>query len=688
MNAKALLTFLVGMVSLFLLLYFYLAQRDFERNYKNVRDLFYNMDKSYYIVSNETLRSSLYAYYNHDSISSELNRLSVIYDELRSQDVWRKKHYYSIAKQVVAFDTTLNSYEEAIYDFIMLNSSVRNSFVFLTSLSNNNLHMIESEPELYFMLLSIVSDISKTRLLGDTTFLDDLDAKISDLKKYRDSSANVGLIDTFLLHASSIRSSFPALSSAFNEIDSIEFHNTLHTIEQQYLKASREDYLALDRLVLAMVFLFILAMLMIIALLIRADRENIRLRELKNNLRHALSHDQLTELSSRRRFEVMLREFKKPTLILLNIDRFKHINDFYGIGIGNKILRELALLIQMPGFSAYNPSFFRLGGDDFGIVLQDVDRDRALKLAIELKRMIDTHTFKIDSVDLNITVSMALNSVLPLFENADLALMHEKDNRSGLVLFFSESMGLKERSQNNLKVMSEVKQALELDNIAPWFQPIVSLHNNKIVKYEALVRLHHIDGRVGTPDTFLPIVLATPYYQQITIKVLEKTIEAIAQSSLRFSMNISMRDLADERLVSSFLKVLDMNRSEASRLDIELLESEELNDLDLIRSFLLKVKEYGCHIAIDDFGSGYSNFSYIVELPIDILKIDGSLISQMLYDRNKYIAVKSIVSFASSLGLEIIAEYVEDADIAKELSNLGVQNAQGYHFGRPKKDVA
>ncbi len=688
MNTKAIFTFVVGMVSLFFLFYFYLAQRDFESNYKETRDIFYAIDKSHYSLNNEILKSSLYAYSNHDKITNELRDLKKHYLTLKNHKTWKKKHYISVYKEISAFNATLQSYESAVFDFMMLNSGVRNSFVFITSLTNNSLKAMQSEPELYLKLMPIISDITKTRLLSDLTFMQDLNIKITQLRAYRDKNQNqLELIDSFLLHASFLEKNFPALIEALNSIESLEFDKKLEMIEKRYIKASKQDYVMLDKFVFVMVALLVIAMMMIIALLIRTDRENRRLRELKDSLRHALSHDQLTNLYSRRRYEVMLREFENPTLILLNIDRFKHINDFYGTDVGNIILQELALLIRQPNLNAYHPSFFRLGGDDFGIVLQDISMQRAELLAKDLKRKIEAHLFDVDGIGINITAAIAINNVLPLFENADLALMHEKDAHSGSIILFSESMGLKEHSKNNLKVMSEVKLALEQDAIAPWFQPIVSLFDTQIIKYEALVRLKRQDGSISTPNNFLPIIMQTSYYHQITIIVLQKTLAQMVYSNLRFSINISMRDLADKKLVESFLEQLEIHKEQAKRLDIELLESEELSDLDLIREFIIEVKKYGCHIAIDDFGSGYSNFSYIIDLPIDTLKIDGSLISKMMVDRNKYIAVKSIVSFAASLGLEIIAEYVEDLQTAEALDDLGVHHAQGYYFGKPKPDT-
>ncbi|RLA69131.1 MAG: diguanylate phosphodiesterase, partial [Epsilonproteobacteria bacterium] len=155
----------------------------------------------------------------------------------------------------------------------------------------------------------------------------------------------------------------------------------------------------------------------------------------------------------------------------------------------------------------------------------------------------------------------------------------------------------------------------------------------------------------------------------------------------RFSVNLSMKDMMDETLIAVLIKALEEDRETAKRLDIELLESEELFDLDRVIVFIKQIKSYGCRIAIDDFGSGYSNFAYVSALPIDILKIDGSLIRNMHESPRNLQAVKTIIAFAQNLKLDTVAEFVEDEATAVRLKEMGVTYAQGYHFGKPSETI-
>jgi EAL domain-containing protein (putative c-di-GMP-specific phosphodiesterase class I) len=262
-------------------------------------------------------------------------------------------------------------------------------------------------------------------------------------------------------------------------------------------------------------------------------------------------------------------------------------------------------------------------------------------------------------------------------------LKYEKMRHSDGVALFSEKLHLKERAERNIAMTHEVKKALDRDAIVPWFQPIVDLQSGEVVKYEALVRLEREDGTVSGPETFLGAAMQTSYYRHITAVMLQKVFEAMQSHGARFSLNLGMRDLADEKMVSMLLSHLEIHKEHAGCLEIELLESEELDDLEAVHAFIEKVKRYGCRVAIDDFGVGYSNFSFVMELDIDVLKIDGSLIMKMVQDKKTYRTVKTIVRFAQQLGLDVVAEYVENEATVRALQEMGVGYAQGYYYGYP-----
>ena len=673
-----------GIFSLILLIYFYVQQRHFEGNYKTVLAHSHTLDRTYHRLSYDVLRISLFAYVDQDAITAGVEAMEKEYRALRYNPFLKQRHYAETARRVAWLGEALQMYETSMNDFLMLNAGIKNSFVFITSLSAEKIRLFENDPETYTLLLSIIAQVSQARVLSDASFLKDLNARAEALGRLGAmTQEQAALIRSFLIHVHYIAANYPGFVRTITRIESSELQRQIADMEDVFQQEAQTDNVMLDRFVIILLTLFLLALVLVVGLLIHAAFENRRLRRLEEQLRHSLSHDQLTGLLSRSRFETLQDTFEQPALLLLNIDQFKHINDFYGGAAGNAILKEVSLLIRQPVLGPYHPQFFRLGGDDFGVVLQNVEAERARQLGSMLKQTIEGHAFAYDNIEVFITVTVAVNYLKPLLENADLILKHEKLRHSESVALFSEAMQLKEKVKTNIAMTYEVKKALDRDAVVPWFQPIVDLRSGQVVKYEALVRLVGVDGEISIPERFLSTAMQTPYYRRITVAMLQKVFETMDKHPCRFSLNLGMRDLADEKLVMLLLAELDAHRDRAGRLDIELLESEELDDLDAVRTFIAKVKAYGCGVSLDDFGSGYSNFSYVMELDVDTLKIDGSLVRKMALDAKTLRTVETIVRFAHQLGLKVIAEYVESASTAEKLRGMGVEYAQGYHFGRP-----
>ena len=194
-------------------------------------------------------------------------------------------------------------------------------------------------------------------------------------------------------------------------------------------------------------------------------------------------------------------------------------------------------------------------------------------------------------------------------------------------------------------------------------------------------------GDVIPPDRFLELASQTPLYRELTRIMLEKVFKTFEKQPYRFSINLSMRDLLDEELMSMLEALLIKHPESAKRLEIELLESENLFDIQATEHFITLLKSYGCRIAIDDFGTGYSNFSYLAQLSVDTLKIDGSLVAKILNDEKYLRTVETIVHYAQNLGVETVAEFVETHDIACKLKEIGVTYGQGYYFDKPQKQL-
>ena len=235
-----------------------------------------------------------------------------------------------------------------------------------------------------------------------------------------------------------------------------------------------------------------------------------------------------------------------------------------------------------------------------------------------------------------------------------------------------------------MNTIEQIKSAVQNDRIVPFFQPIINLNTSKIEKYEALVRLKLKDGTFLPPCKFLDIAKKSSYYRYITQTMIEKTLK-IAQEfpQYRFSINISMIDILDAKLTHMLFETLDTNTDVAKRIDFELLESENLQNLEIVQEFINKLHIFGSKILIDDFGAGYSNFSYFSSLDIDIIKIDGSIVKEIETDNKKLHMLTSIHKFSNGMNMKNVAEYVETKEVAQLLKKVGVEYAQGFYFGQP-----
>ncbi|HHD72468.1 MAG TPA: bifunctional diguanylate cyclase/phosphodiesterase, partial [Epsilonproteobacteria bacterium] len=611
------------------------------------------------------------------------------FEVLNAADVLHRTQYKKTRKRLQALKIHLLSYEEMLDDYLMLNAGIKNSFVFLTSLSAEKNSVFEDDPQASILLLSIIADVSRSRMLADASFLEGIESKALPLGRLKElNKAQASFVRSFLVHLHFIASNYPQFIKTLSEIEHSDIEKGLEAAEEAFLNDAKTDFAFLERVFFILLLLLLTAIVMISILLIRMGVENRRLRTLKMQLRHSLSHDLLTGLYSRKQFEEVQGTFEQPTLILININHFKHVNDFYGSAVGNAILTEMALLIRQPILEAYSPEYFRLGGDDFGVVIHAVEAERAMQLATTLKKTIESYIFVVDEIDIYITVSAVINRHVPLLENADLLLKQAKGRYRDTIAVYSDHLELKENARMNIDVTREVKEALESKGIIAWFQPIVDLQSGKTVKFEALARMKTADGTVKGPAQFLSVAKKTPYYYRITRMMIQHVFEAMQDTSYYFSVNIGMRDLEDEKLMDVLRETLTQNSHFAHRLEIELLESEELDDLRLVRTLIEELKALGCTIAIDDFGSGYSNFSYIMNLNADVLKIDGSLISTMLENEISYQTVKTIADFAKNMGLAVVGEFVATKETAAALKKMGICCGQGYYFAKPSERLS
>jgi c-di-GMP phosphodiesterase len=391
--------------------------------------------------------------------------------------------------------------------------------------------------------------------------------------------------------------------------------------------------------------------------------------------------DELTGLKNRTAlFADLENSSKEPTLVVLNIDRFSNINDYFGYEVGDSLLKAFAQDID--DLIEHN-LIYRISGDEFVFICID-ELDSVLKERIvEYVNNLESRKFKIGTYDISVKVSggVAHADKAEVYNLAHIALKEAKEKRAK-VIFFNDNRALSEKTHNNIMVVNTIQSAIEDDRIIPYFQGIVDNRTRTVTKYEALIRMIDTDGKVISPFFFLEHAKKSKLYDKLTRIMIAKTFAVFEELEYEFSINLTLHDIMSEETRAFICETLDRS-SAASRLVFEIVETEEIENFSEVIEFIKTVKAHGCKIAIDDFGTGYSNFSYLSKLDVDYIKIDGSLIKNINIDEDYLLTVESILHFAQKKKIATIAEFVEDEAIFAKLVELGIDYSQGYLFSVP-----
>jgi diguanylate cyclase (GGDEF)-like protein len=676
----------MGVASVFLTTYYYLHQREYAQQYKTVINAFLTIQSDYQTLSYDILKSALYGYNNQDDIAQGVRSINDAYGELFNAPLFSKEQYLALEYPLIDLGSKILEYNYTVDHYLMLNAGIKNSFLFLLDYSTASDLIFGEKSGINNDIHAIISQLSDMRRLLEERQLSSIKQHLQNIQNFKTSSSEQKLfVETLTLHINYIQANFPDFITVITKLQDKEIDTSLSELRNTFNRIAQDDFVIIDRLAVLLLALIISALVTIITLLLRSQRENIRLKSLQKELEYLANFDTLTGLLNRNSFNrtLALKSYKEPTLLLININSFKHINDLYGSEIGDYVLQSVSQLIKLPLFDAYKPSYYRFGGDDFGVLLETITGEKAYLFSEAVIRTVKEHLFIDNEIEFDVTVNIAINSLEPLLENADMVLKHHKKIALEPIVVFAEEFGLKEQIQNNINILQSLSSAIDQKRIVPFFQPIIELQSGKIVKYEALVRQISTAGKVIEPDRFLKLAAQTPLYRELTKMMIEQVFAAFESEPFRFSINLSMRDLLDSELMQMLEALLKSNPKSAPRLEIELLESENLTEIDVVKHFISLLKGYGCRIAIDDFGTGYSNFSHLAKLSVDTLKIDGSLIRRIESDEKYLQTVQTIVRYADALGVETVAEFVETKETALKLKAIGVTYGQGYYFAPP-----
>ncbi len=452
--------------------------------------------------------------------------------------------------------------------------------------------------------------------------------------------------------------------------------------------------------------------------------EDITLRKtLEKELLWQANHDSLTKLPNRFCFEKELnKEFKSvkrnhttSALLYLDLDRFKYINDVAGHTAGDRLLIEIAQLLQSR--SRESDLLARIGGDEFAIILRNIDIERVIPVAENIRSLMHDYSFshcgKTYKVNCSIGISSLDNHVLSTEEslaNADLACNIAKRKGRNQTHVYRVDNDEKIAMDLELGWSSKLREALLKDEFLIYYQPILPLteidtahlpendgelwaqisNRNTMVKsrYEVLIRLPGPDGEIISPHAFLPTAERFNMMREIDYWVLSRAMKELAKTNLAyknvsFSINLSGHTMDDDSLPSMIKKFITQYNINPKSLIFEITETAAIANMDAARKFISEISALGCQFALDDFGSGFSSFSHLKHLDVDFIKIDGQFIQNIEANEEDQSIVSSINDIAHALGKQTIAEYVESPAILKLLKRCGVDYAQGFYVSPP-----
>ncbi len=422
-------------------------------------------------------------------------------------------------------------------------------------------------------------------------------------------------------------------------------------------------------------------------------------------LSYQASHDSLTDLINRREFENRLVTAMRAlhsdpeqshAMLYLDLDQFKVVNDTFGHIAGDALLKRIAELIHSKIRST--DVLARLGGDEFGVLMERCSEERAMEVAESIRGAVEEFRFEwkesFTSVRCSIGVVMVTTQtedVATLMSSADVACYSAKDKGRNLVHLYENSDASLRHEE--MKWVSRISSAVEEDRLELFFQPIIGIGKKNGASrghYELLLRMRDENGELVSPDQFIPAAerynLMSTLDRWVIREALANLADRSGDSEARYTLaiNLSGTSLSEDRFLGDVMRELQKQKLPNGAICFEITETAAISNLARVVHFMESLKALGCKFSLDDFGSGLSSFTYLKNLPVDYLKIDGQFISNVADDSVDESMVKAISDVGQAMGIETIAERVETKQVLEKLGTLGVEFAQGYYIARPK----
>jgi len=467
-----------------------------------------------------------------------------------------------------------------------------------------------------------------------------------------------------------------------NTIENI--YNTNAQLLIELLQERMQQYILEKNAIIFSAILFLSAVIFLIYLLFRHDTI-----ALKNQF--LAYHDQLTSLGNKYAFDRDLQNLSPSSALLIDIKQFSLINDLYGEAIGDTILHQFANILVHINRS-YECNVYRIGSDQFMILNMLEDSYHCHKMAKHIFKHFNNNAIDIATKEQNLSVLVKIRIAkiditqedkLLCKTRADIALNYAKKKHKDYITYDS-TLHIEDKIKQELETLEMVKDAILDNRVIPVFQKIQKASGDS---YESLVRIQDKNEplKLISPALFLETIYNTPYYAQITKIMIKKSFDTFSHRDENFSINFSFEDITNKSTVRYLVNMIEKYNMHG-RVIIELLETEAMQNITTVRHFIQKMRSYGVQIAIDDFGSGYSNFIYLAQLEPDFIKIDGSIIKNIDKDQKSYIIAKHINEFAKEIGCRTIAEFVHSKEVSQKVQELQINGQQGYYIQKPLEE--
>ncbi|MFK2823404.1 EAL domain-containing protein [Arcobacter sp. YIC-310] len=637
----------------------------FNKNYNHLIETSYKIKYNTISHLQEIKNSIIFLHYNNDNIVLKIKENKKLIRELKY--LFNYSHTFDLINK---FKLQYKEFEDLTYDFMRKNAEVKNS------LSNLNRNLNISNNFDFEYSLRLIDIISKFMLINGSF---DINKNISDeqylfFKSYKANESKYALMFT---HIDLLYKSIPKLKIILKKLQNAKIYETNEKIFTMLEKESNILRREIKLKFYIILFAYIFSMILILYYISKSIKDNKNILKLKTENEKKLFYDSLTGLLNRTSYSLVSRK-KNRTLILIDIIDFNKVNSLVGYEGGDFLLKDIAKILDSKFDKVY-----RVGVDHFAILFEDKSLDDLVRLSKNLLLELDNNKFVYRSIEVPVSVNIGISNIRSYLKNAEIAISNSKKSFNRVSIYKKE-MSEKEETLKNFNMLTQVKQAIDEDKIRPFFQGIIDLKTKKIVKYEALVRLIDEKENIISPFFFLDITKKSKLYPEITKIVIKKSIEFIENKNKCVSINLSYQDINDNNTLEFIYKTLYEKKDIASFITFEILESDEIDNYAHLYTFIEKIKSYGCKLAIDDFGSGYSNFTQLFNLKPDIVKIDGSLIKDINTNNNSKNIVESIINLSKKSNIQTVAEFVDNKEVEETIIKLGANLAQGFYYTKPE----